>query len=101
MIFDFKEMVEAIRQSNTYYNSFIDAQNMDIGILVLKPGEEDIQKPHTKDEIYFILQGDGYMVIDKENVPIKEKTFYLIKKNTFHKFFSNKKEIIAIYFLGC
>ncbi|OLS20032.1 MAG: hypothetical protein HeimC3_42430 [Candidatus Heimdallarchaeota archaeon LC_3] len=101
MIFDFKSIVEQINQSNIYYKSFIDEPHMDMGMLVLKPGEEDDQKSHTKDEVYFIIQGNGYLTLNNQKFPIKEKSFYLVKKNTTHKFSNNTKSIIVVYFFGC
>ncbi|MHA1984909.1 MAG: cupin domain-containing protein [Candidatus Hodarchaeales archaeon] len=74
---------------------------MDVGVLALKPEEEDDQTPHSKDELYFILHGDGYITIDEQKYPIKEKMFYLVKKHKKHNFSHNTKEIIAVYFFGC
>lgn len=101
MKFDLNTIIEQVKESDMYYKSFIEKMHMDVGVLVLRPGEEDNQKPHSKDEVYLILQGDGYLTIDSEKHPITEKMFYLVKKNKRHYFSDNTKDIIAVYFLGC
>ncbi|MHA1990401.1 MAG: cupin domain-containing protein [Candidatus Hodarchaeales archaeon] len=101
MKFDLNTIIERVKESNIYYKSFIDEPHMDIGVLVLKPGQEDNQKPHSKDEIYFILHGDGYITIDDHKHPIIEKMFYFVRKNIKHYFSHNTKEIVVVYFFGC
>ena len=34
---------------------------MAVGVLFLKPGENDTQEPHDSDEIYYILDGNGFL----------------------------------------
>ena len=98
--FDIESLINDIQESNTYYKSFIDTENMDVGVLHLKPDQEDNQLPHDKDEVYFILQGDGYFEIGNEIHKIVENRFYFVPKEIKHRLFANNKNIIAIYFFG-
>ena len=73
---------------------------MATGVLVLEPGQEDTQEPHDSDEVYFVLQGDGFLKIkDKDYAVSKEKLFF-VGKNIEHQFHSNSKTLKALYFFG-
>lgn len=95
-----KEIINQIKEDKGYYKSWIDNDQMDIGVLYLEPKREDTQLPHNRDEIYFILEGDGKFDIGMETHLIEENCFYFVPKGTDHKLKENTKRIIAIYFFG-
>jgi mannose-6-phosphate isomerase-like protein (cupin superfamily) len=101
MEFSLQDLLNEINGTNTYYKSFIDEDHLDVGVLHLKPGQIDSQQPHAKDEVYFILKGDGFLYLNNEKREIKEHHFYFVPKNTQHNFCDNSKDLIAIYFFGC
>ena len=68
--------------------------------MVLQPGEEDTQEPHQSDEVYFILQGDGFLKINKKDFPISKNKMYFVGKNIEHYFHGNSKELVVLYFFG-
>ena len=73
---------------------------MATGVLVLEPGEEDTQEPHDSDEVYFILEGNGFLKIrDKDYAVSKDKLFF-VGKHIEHQFHSNSKTLKALYFFG-
>jgi mannose-6-phosphate isomerase-like protein (cupin superfamily) len=98
--FDIKKYIDKIRASDNYFYTFINRQNIAAGVLVLNPDEEDTQTPHDSDELYYVVQGDGYLQINNTDYKISDGMMYFVQKNVPHKFFGNKKEIIAIYFFS-
>ena len=76
--FDLSAYLEKIKESSSYFHTFINKQSLAAGVLVLEPGEEDTQEPHDSDEVYFILEGDGFLKIRSKNYPVsKEKLFFV------------------------
>ncbi len=98
--FDTKEYIKKIAKSNTYFHTFINKENLAAGVLRLEPGEEDTQEPHESDEIYYVVKGDGLLLVDKKEYSVSEGMSYYIAKNIPHKFHGNKKELVVIYFFS-
>lgn len=98
--FDTKQYIEKIKNSGSYFHTFINRDNIAAGILVLKPGQEDTQIPHDSDEIYYVIRGDGFLRVNNKEYRISEGMAYYVKKKIPHKFFGNKTELVVVYFFS-
>ena len=94
------DYIKKIKKSDSYFHTFLDNESLAAGILSLKPGEEDTQEPHTSDEIYYILEGNGYLKINKKDYKISPGMAYYVPKDIEHCFFGNTKQLIVLYFFG-
>lgn len=100
LVFNVNEYIEKIKKSNNYFHTFINNENLAAGVLVLQEGEEDTQEPHESDEVYFILNGDGFLKIKDTDYPVSENKMYYVEKKTEHFFHGNSKELVVLYFFG-
>ena len=98
--FNVDKYIEKIRNGNNYFHTLINRENLAAGELVLQPGEEDTQEPHQSDEVYFILQGDGFLKINKKDFPISKNKMYFVGKNIERYFHGDSKELVVLYFFG-
>jgi mannose-6-phosphate isomerase-like protein (cupin superfamily) len=98
--FDIKKYIDDIKNSNGYFHTFLNRQNIAAGVLVLEPDEEDTQTPHDDDEVYFVIRGDGYLKINDIDYAVTEGKAYYVQKGIPHKFFGNKKELVVLYFFS-
>ena len=98
--FDTNEYVKKIAKSDAYFHTFINKENLAAGVLRLDPGEEDTQEPHESDEIYYIVKGDGFLLVDEKNYNVSEGMVYYVSRNTPHRFHGNTKELVVLYFFG-
>lgn len=98
--FDLNQLVGDLKGDDEYWKSFIEKPGFELGVLVLAPHQEDTQSPHSSDEVYFVISGDGYLRINETEFTIKPNTAYYVPKDTPHHFHSNSKEIIAYYALN-
>ena len=94
------EYIRKINSGNSYFNTFLDKDTLAAGILVLKPGEEDTQIPHESDEMYYVLDGDGFLKIKSKKYKLKKGKAFFVPKNTEHYFFGNKNKLTVLYFFG-
>ncbi len=83
-----------------YFINFLDTQKIEAGIIKLKLDEIDEQTFHENDEIYYIIQGEGKIEINKKMENVKEMDIIFIPKFTEHKFISESNEIIILYILA-
>ena len=98
--FDVKKYIDEIKNSDGYFHTFLNRQNIAAGVLVLAPGQEDTQTPHDDDEVYFVIRGDGHLKIQNKDYEISEGKAYYVQKKIPHKFFGNKKELVVLYFFS-
>ena len=98
--YDTTEYIQKINNGNSYFNTFLNKDNLAAGILVLKPGEDDTQLPHEFDEMYYILDGDGFLKIKNKKYKLKKGKAFFVPKNIEHYFFGNKKKLTVLYFFG-
>jgi len=94
------DYIKKIKKGNSYFHTFLDNESLAAGILSLNPGEEDTQLPHDSDEIYYILEGNGYLKINKKKYKISPGMAYYVPKNIEHYFFGNTKQLVVLYFFG-
>jgi len=76
-IFDIRELFSKMDLDNSEFLNFFDMRHLQAGILRLKPGETDTQEPHSSDEIYLVLEGNGFIEIGKKSIYSKERPIYL------------------------
>ncbi|MGH1522122.1 MAG: cupin domain-containing protein [Nitrosopumilus sp.] len=98
--FDLSTYVGKIKKSSSYFYTFIDKNTLAAGVLVLQPGEKDTQEPHDSDEIYYVIEGDGFLKIKNKNYAVSKDKIFFVEKNVKHHFHGNNKELKILYFFG-
>ena len=98
--FDLDSYVEKIKNSSSYFYTFINRETLAAGVLVLQPDEEDTQTPHESDEVYYVLSGDGFLRIKDKDYKVSKDKLFFVGKNIEHYFHGNTKELKVLYFFG-
>ena len=98
--FDLSNSLEKIKNSNSYFHTFINKDSLAAGVLVLQPGEEDTQEPHDSDEVYYVIAGDGFLKIKGKDYKVSKGKLFFVAKDVKHYFHGNKKELKVLYFFG-
>jgi len=92
--------LEKIKKSNSYFHTFINRESLATGVLVLQPGEEDIQTPHASDEVYYVIEGNGFLKIKNKDYPVSKNKLFFVAKDVEHFFHGNTIELKVLYFFG-
>ena len=98
--YDLDTYLEKIKNNNSYFQTFINKDSLAVGVLVLKPGEEDTQTPHDSDEVYYIISGNGFLKIKDKDYKISKDKLFFVAKDVEHCFHGNTKELKVLYFFG-
>lgn len=98
--FDAIEYLNKLKKNNSYFHTFINKKSLAVGVIFLKPGENDTQEPHDSDEIYYILDGNGFLQINDKSHRIKKEEIYFVAKDVPHHFYGNTKNLSVLYFFG-
>ena len=98
--FDAIQYLNKLKKSNSYFHTFINKESLAVGVIFLKPGEKDTQEPHESDEIYYILEGNGFLQINRKSYRIKSGEIYFVAKCVPHHFYANTKNLSVLYFFA-
>jgi mannose-6-phosphate isomerase-like protein (cupin superfamily) len=83
--------------NDEYFNDFLHIRHLEAGILRLRPGEEDSQTPHDADELYYVIQGSGYLEVGFEHRVVKKGSIIFVPAKKPHRFYGNKSLLIVLY----
>jgi mannose-6-phosphate isomerase-like protein (cupin superfamily) len=83
------------------YAEFLRIAPMSCGIYVLQPGEEDKQRPHNEDEIYYVISGAARMRVAPANQPEEDRAIasgdiIFVKAHDEHRFHSITQELVLL-----
>ena len=53
---------------------------------IYMPGEVDNQRPHNRDEAYFVMAGSGTVVNEGERIPFRPGDFIFVPADAEHRF---------------
>ena len=98
--FHILDLIEKRSASRENWLEFFRVPDMSMGLYVLAVGEVDGQEPHTEDEIYYVLGGEGRLVVDGEDQPIGAGSILFVGKNADHRFHSITSELTLLVFFA-
>lgn len=97
----FEKIVFDLDANNDYFLSIFKSKGFDMGLLRLRKGEIDNQQPHSVDEVYFVIEGAGYIEIEDNTKQVSRGDFIFIPANVHHRFVVGNKDLIVLYLFGC
>jgi mannose-6-phosphate isomerase-like protein (cupin superfamily) len=83
------------------YSEFLRIPPMSCGVYVLQPGEEDKQRPHNEDEIYYVVSGTAQMKVATANQPEEDRAItagdiIFVKAHEEHRFHGIAEELVLL-----
>lgn len=99
-LIDIRGLIPKMDLDGSGFLGFFELEHLQAGILRIKPGEQDMQDPHSLDEVYLVLDGDGFIEIEKKAYTIKKDLFIFVPAEVKHRFYGNTKEILVVYFFS-
>ena len=73
-VFELNNLLSELNDQGGYFIDFISTKGIQAGILRLHPGENDTQEPHSVDEVYYVIEGNGYIKLDGKDHQISQGT---------------------------
>ena len=98
--FSKKELATGTAQQEGPYYEFLKHPALSSGIYVLKVGEPDLQKPHTEDEIYYVLQGQSRMVIGNQVLTVAQGDLIYVPAYQEHRFYDITEDLKLLVFFS-
>jgi mannose-6-phosphate isomerase-like protein (cupin superfamily) len=98
-IFELERLISELDKQGNYFLNFVKLNALQVGILRLRPFEKDVQEPHSGDEIYFVIRGNGFIKMNNKKNKIMPNSFIYVPANMEHQFVDNPEELIVAYFI--
>jgi mannose-6-phosphate isomerase-like protein (cupin superfamily) len=99
-LFELDEIVPRIDMQENYFISFLNTKGIEAGILKLHPRQKDTQVPHSLDEIYFVIEGNGFIEIKNSTYKVKKGTIIFVPAESKHRFYGNDQDLVVLYVFG-
>lgn len=82
---------------NEYFAEFLNTRNLEAGVIKLREGQKDTQCSHSLDELYYVIEGEGYITISQKNYWISKGMTIFVPSKTPHHFHGNRGNLIVLY----
>jgi mannose-6-phosphate isomerase-like protein (cupin superfamily) len=99
-VFELNNLLSELNDQGGYFIDFISTKGIQAGIIRLHPGENDTQESHSVDEIYYVIEGNGFIKLDGKDHEIKQGTCIFVPAKADHRFHGNKQDLVIFYALG-
>jgi mannose-6-phosphate isomerase-like protein (cupin superfamily) len=96
-VFEMQDLVKQLEKEGGYFQDFLKVRDLEAGIIVLHPGEKDTQEPHSADELYYVIEGTGFIELGKTNKPVKKGSIIFVPAGLHHRFYGNKEDLVVLY----
>ena len=90
-------MIARLENEGGYFLNFLKVRDLEAGIIVLRPGDEDTQEPHPADELYYVIEGTGFMELGKVRRPVRRGSIIFVPAKLRHRFYGNREDLVVLY----
>jgi mannose-6-phosphate isomerase-like protein (cupin superfamily) len=98
--FEVAEVAARLRDRGGGYDVAHSSPGLEIGVYVLVAPDEDKQVPHTFDEVYVVLDGDGEVEVNGDRRPLRRGEAVFVPAGTDHRFHAYEELTLLVVFNG-
>jgi mannose-6-phosphate isomerase-like protein (cupin superfamily) len=94
--FSLDELLRQRLAADRRYLEFLRVPALSCGVYVLAAGAVDPQKPHTEDEVYYVIRGAARMMLGEEDRPVAPGDVIFVSARQEHRFHSITEELVML-----
>jgi mannose-6-phosphate isomerase-like protein (cupin superfamily) len=87
---------ESTGTNGVRYAEFLRQPSLSVGIYTLAAGSLDPQQPHTEDEIYYVVSGQGAIRVGDETYQVKAGSIVFVAAGEPHRFLNITEQLIIL-----
>lgn len=99
-VHDIDNFLSDLKNRKQYFIDCIDTNSIQAWVMLLHPGEDDTQEPHSIDEVYYIVRGNGFIKMEDKDHKIKPGSIIFIPSKVEHKLHGNNQDLVIFYIFG-
>lgn len=98
--FEIIDLLAEQQGSGKLYLEFLREPSLSVGLYVLPAGGADPQQPHSEDEVYYVISGQGAIRVGEEDREVEAGTTVYVAANIEHRFHSITEELRVLVFFA-
>lgn len=87
-------------KASNLYLEFLRVPSMSMGLYELAAGSDDPQQPHTEDEVYYVVSGQGMIRVGDEDQPVSAGSIVYVAANVVHYFHTITEDLSILVFFA-
>jgi mannose-6-phosphate isomerase-like protein (cupin superfamily) len=91
--------IDALARPNQYHE-FLRTGSMSAGAYVLGPGATDRQRPHSEDEVYYVVRGRGRFRHGEQDDLVGSGDVLFVPAREEHRFHDVSEELVLLVFFA-
>ncbi|MBI5082258.1 MAG: cupin domain-containing protein [Chloroflexi bacterium] len=99
-IFKLPDLIKQRQDSNNLYLEFIRHPSLSVGLYELPAGGIDSQKPHTEDEVYYVVKGRGMIRVGEEDRAVSGGVTVFVAAGVDHRFHTISEDLTILVFFA-
>lgn len=96
--FDTGSAIERLREAGGGYEIVHESPGLELGVYVLVAPEPDRQQPHSDDEVYVVLEGNGTLEVEGERDDLREGQAVFVPAGADHRFVGYEQLAVLVVF---
>ena len=98
--YELEQLTAELDASGKLYLEFLRVPSMSLGLYALPAGGRDPQQPHTEDEVYYIIRGQGQIRVGDEDRPVGPGSTVFVAATVEHRFHSITEDLLILVFFA-
>lgn len=98
--FEWSDLLARQRQAGKPWLEFLRVPTLSAGVYHLKAAEEDRQMPHTEDEVYYVVSGQGRFRAAAEQRAVAAGSVIFVESGLEHRFFDITEDLTVLVFFA-
>lgn len=98
--FEIANLMATQQERGEAYLEFIRVSALSVGLYTLPAGGVDRQLPHTEDEVYYIISGQGMIRVGEEERAVQPGSTVYVAAGVEHRFFTIAEDLTILVFFA-
>jgi mannose-6-phosphate isomerase-like protein (cupin superfamily) len=98
--FDLRRLLADRCQLGKSYLEFLRVPALSVGVYHLQAGQTDPQRPHTEDEVYYVVSGRSKFLSAVEVVTVEPGAILFVERGVEHRFFDITEDLTVLVFFA-
>jgi predicted amidohydrolase YtcJ/mannose-6-phosphate isomerase-like protein (cupin superfamily) len=98
--FEIADLIGERDASGEAWIEFLRVPALSMGVYALTTGADDLQTPHTEDEVYYVVSGRGVLRVEDLDRPVQVGSIVYVEANASHRFHSITEDLTTLVFFA-
>ena len=98
--FELKDLLAQREAARVPYLEFLHVPDLSVGLYVLAAGEPDRQRPHTEDEVYYVVSGRAKVTVGDEVRDVGPGSIIFVAAAVPHTFHDIREDLVLFVAFG-